>query len=96
MVPVLACVICIDLLFLLQKKNVPLCAAIGTKEFSHYFADGETRLIQCFINPDMMVNNPVEGTETAEYDPNQHEEKTELQKKRDPLYEWFLINREGK
>ena len=63
--------------------------------FSQYFEDGEARLIQCFINTDFMVSNPEKDTAGCEYEEDKDETERALCK-RDPLYEWFRNNVEGK
>ena len=93
---------------MIQKKSVSLTEAIEAAEFSQYFEEGEIRLIQSFINSNVMVNNPEIATEKIDYraeeeDDNNNEahlndqDSTGKKEKRDPVRELFMLQQtEGK
>ena len=72
-----------------------LCDEIGKEEFSQYFDEGETRLIQCFLNHDLMVDNPETECELIDYNEMNVLEHSDKQK-RDPIREMFIFKKQGK
>lgn len=92
---------------MLQIISASLSEALEAAEFSPHFEEGEIRLIQSFINSNVMVNNPEISTEKIEYDSEEENYNNETnvhdqdiigkKEKRDSVRELFMLKMtEGK
>ena len=81
---------CKNHFLMLQIKSPSISDAIGSQEFSQYFEHGEIKLIQSFINCDLMINIP-ECERLYHQSSNQTGAITN-----DPINELFILRKKGK
>ena len=88
--------------YLMQDVSQTLCDAIASDDIAGYFDDkGFIRLIQCFLDPDLMLEcketpNPLKEEQVLELVDGRFQKLCRPGEESDPLYQLFVPDHNAK